>query len=84
MIGELRALQLADLEAAHASLQAESVQVSGEQARQCSNLEVALERERQRVHALERRSGRRLCLEAQCRGVALALRRQAACPARST
>ena len=53
-------LQLARLEAAHTDLHAESVQVTGEQARRCSGLEVALERERQRAHALERRSGRRL------------------------
>lgn len=81
MIVELRVMQLADLEAAHASLQAESAQVTGEQACRCSNLEMALERERQRVHALERRSAWRLCVKAQYWGLALALRRHAACPA---
>ena len=82
VIVELRVMQLADLEAGHASLQAESAQVTGEQARQCSSLEMALERERQRVHALERRSGRRLCMKAQHSGLALVLGRHAACPCR--
>ena len=81
MILKLRTMQLMDLEAAHASLQAESAQVTGEQARQCSNLEMALERERQRVHALKRRSGRRLCMQAWYQGLTFVLRRDTACHA---
>ena len=75
MIVALCVMQLADLDAAHASLQAESAQVTGEQARRCSSLEMALERERQRVHALGRRSGRRLCMKAHYWGLALLISR---------
>lgn len=47
--------QLARLEAAHADLETEHAQVTGEQAARCKDLEAALGRERQRVQALERR-----------------------------
>ncbi|KAK9846545.1 hypothetical protein WJX81_006332 [Elliptochloris bilobata] len=47
--------QLARLEAAHADLETEHAQVTGEQARRCSNLVAAVDREQQRVHALQRR-----------------------------
>ena len=51
----VRLPQLARLEAAHADLEAEHAEVTGEQARRCGDLEAALAREQQRVHALERR-----------------------------
>ncbi len=51
----VRLPQLARLEAAHADLEAEHAEVTGDQAHRCGDLEAALAREQQRVHALERR-----------------------------